>query len=213
VKPTQLDLLLLVAEEGGTGGGAALTTVAAAGRLGVSQQTASRWVRELAADGMLEKTHAGLHLTNAAIAKLEKLKAVLDRKPSIAFEGVVVEGMKDGAYYMALDGYKRQFKSHLGYEPFAGTLNLRLDSPKDIAARTALDSRPSIAIESFKIGERFFGGAKCFPCRVNGKVAGAIVIPLRTHHDIKIVEVIAPMKLRDKLRLKTGEKVVIEVSA
>ena len=121
--------------------------------------------------------------------------------------------MKDGAYYMSLDGYRKQFKHHLGYAPFAGTLNLRLDGAKDIAARTALESRPGIAIESFKVGERFFGGAKCFPCKVNGKVGGAIIIPLRTHHDIKIVEVIAPMKLRDKLRLKTGEAVVLEVKA
>jgi riboflavin kinase len=213
MKPTQLDLLLLVAEEGGTGGGAALTTVAAAARLGVSQQTASRWVRELATEGMLEKTHAGLRLTAGAIKRLERLKAVFDRKPAVTFEGVVVEGMKDGAYYMALEGYKKQFKHHLGYEPFAGTLNLRLDDAKDIAARTALDSRSGIPIESFKMGERFFGGAKCFPCKVNGKVDGAIIIPLRTHHDIKIVEVIAPMKLRDKLRLKTGEAVVLEVKA
>ena len=35
--------------------------------------------------------------------------------------------MGEGSYYMSLKGYKKQFKEKLGYEPFPGTLNLKLE--------------------------------------------------------------------------------------
>ena len=76
--------------------------------------------------------------------------------------------------------------------------------------RRRLDEEKGILIEGFSTEDRTFGEVKAFKCRVNG-VEGAIVIPKRTHYPSEILEIIAPVKLREKLGLKDGDIVEVEV--
>ncbi len=69
-----------------------------------------------------------------------------------------------------------------------------------------------IKIEGFKTKERTFGEVKAFKCRING-IGGAIVIPQRTHYPKNVIEIIAPVKLREVLGLKDGDWVEVEVIA
>jgi riboflavin kinase len=54
------------------------------------------------------------------------------------------------------------------------------------------------------------GSLKCFPCLING-AHGAIAIPERTHHGPEVLEIISPFNLRDRLGLKDGDCVKVEV--
>ncbi len=218
MKPTELDLLLLLAQKGAAGRSVALTTSQAAKAIGVSQQTASRWLGELTREGLVSRTSAGLRLTSVALGKLARFGKALDLPEGIGFEGVVFEGMADGAYYMSQPEYKAAFKHLLGFTPFAGTLNLRLHSQQDIAARAALYEKPGLLVKEFRRNGHFFGAVKCFAAKVSAKAGGAVVdaaviMPIRTHHPPDVLEIIAPVKLRDALGLKNGSPVAVEVEA
>ncbi|MEM1519284.1 MAG: DUF120 domain-containing protein, partial [Pyrobaculum sp.] len=59
-------------------------------------------------------------------------------------------------------------------------------------------------------GVRTYGGVRLFKAKIRG-VETAVVIPERTHHSSDVIEIIAPMKLRDVLSLRDGEKIEIEI--
>ena len=73
---------------------------------------------------------------------------VLD-KSGLQLEGKVVSGMGEGAYYMSLEGYRMQFNDKLGYEPYAGTLNLKLLNQSSMRMRSMMDNYPSVFVRGF----------------------------------------------------------------
>ena len=56
------------------------------------------------------------------------MQSAFDDEKSYSVSGKVFSGLGEGAYYISLTGYKKQFISKLGFEPYPGTLNLKLSS-------------------------------------------------------------------------------------
>ena len=100
----------------------------------------------------------------------------------------------------------------LGFDPYPGTLNLKLTSDYDVKARGELEGYPAIEIEGFKNADRTFGLVRCYSALIDNKVKGALVTALRSHYDVSVLEIIAPVCLRKHLNLKDGNKVKVEVS-
>ncbi len=198
-----------------------ISTESLAKRIGSSQQTASRRLIELERMGWIRKavTPDGclIKVTDEGLAQLQGLylglKALMEasRPLSIMMEGVVFTGLGEGAYYVSQDGYRRQFIEKLGFDPYPGTLNLKLLSDYDIIARSELETHPAIEIEGFKDENRTFGSAKCYPVIIQNEVKGAAILAMRSHYDASVLELIAPVYLRSRLRLKDGNKVKVEV--
>lgn len=140
-------------------------------------------------------------------AAIESFKYVID------FEGYIISGMGEGAYYMSLNGYKKQFKEKLGYEPFPGTLNIKLNSTLFIEAKKEMLKYPSIKIDGFSDQSRTFGWVKCYPAYINDStnVNSAILILERTHYDDSIMEIIAPFSVKEQFSLKNGDTVKLKV--
>jgi riboflavin kinase, archaea type len=213
--------LLKLAEMGAHKRTAKISTEYLAEKLGTSQQTASRYLIELENSGLIKRsvTHEGclIKIDSAGIAELQKLytnlKSLLETKypPAVTLEGTVFTGLGEGAYYTAKEHYKKQFVEKLGFEPYPGTLNLKLTTDYDIKTRTELEAYPAIEVEGFKNSDRTFGIVKCYPVMVGNKVKGAIITALRTHYDVSVLEILAPVCLRKQLNLKDGNKVKVEV--
>jgi riboflavin kinase len=112
-----------------------------------------------------------------------------------------------GQYYIALDGYRTQFIEKLGFDPYPGTLNVRLDA-------NSIDVRKKIAqnvrISGFTDQNRTFGKGSCFRVRISD-IEGAVITPERTHYPEDIIEIIAPVNLREHLELKDGTNINVEV--
>jgi riboflavin kinase len=190
-------------------------------KLGVSQQTASRYIIVLERKGWIERniTPEGslLKVSELGIRELFKLysnlKSVIETTfpPTVTLEGTVFTGLGEGAYYISKEKYLMQLIEKLGFEPYQGTLNLKLNSDYDIKTRMELEVYPAIEIEGFKNTDRSFGLVKCYPVIINNKVNGALVIATRSHYDVSVLEIIAPVSLRKQLKLKDGNKVKIEV--
>lgn len=103
-----------------------------------------------------------------------------------------------------MKGYSSQFSEKLGFLPFPGTLNLKLDRPFALD-----DSHPdSIRIEGFIYEGRAFGGCICRPVRICG-IRGAIVRPERTSYSATLLELVAPVNLREALGLSDGDEVEV----
>jgi len=99
----------------------------------------------------------------------------------------------------------------LGFDPYPGTLNLKLTTDYDAKTRSELEAYPAIEIEGFRNEDRTFGSVKCYPVTIENRVKGALILALRSHYDTSVVEVIAPVFLRKHLNIKDGHKVKVEV--
>ena len=63
-----------------------------------------------------------------------------------------------------------------------------------------------IRIEGFQTKERTFGSLTCYKVKIKD-IDAAIVIPERTRHEESMIELIAPVNLKDELSLKENDKV------
>jgi riboflavin kinase len=184
--------------------------------IGGSQQSASRHLQLLESKGMIERSisteGSKVKITGIGQAELDQvlneLKWYLEGKEAqtIEFEGVVVSGLFEGAYYISKEGYHRQILDKLGFESFPGTLNVRI-SEDDYDKRRKLERGEFIRLDGFKDGERSFGAAHCFPCLINDELDGALIVAERSIHDYSVMEIISPYYLRRKMELADGDKV------
>ena len=212
VEARYLPLLLLLLQRGANARPAKLSTTALAEELSISQQSASRWLNELEKAGYLARSGAGISLTQNGVEALRSLhsslSAAFQPTGSLKLRGMLFTGLKEGRYYMSQDGYKRQFRSKLGFVPFAGTLNLRLP---DSAARAPLDLSAGIRIDGFQNSNRYFGGLTAYRAVINDRIRGALIVPDRTHYGRDVLEVIAKEDLRKFMGLKDGDSVEVTV--
>lgn len=189
-------------------------------KMGMSQQTASRYLIQLEHKAWIKRTitpegcliriaDTGMNQLNALHANL-RIMMEAKHPASVTFEGTVFTGIGEGAYYITKDGYRKQFIEKLGYDPYPGTLNIKLTSDYDMKARTELEAYPAIEIQGFTTKNRTYGPVKCYPAIINNKAKGAILFAMRTHYDASVIEIIAPNFLRQQLKLKDGHKVKIE---
>ena len=207
-------LLLAIASEAGLHGPATTSTSSLAGQLGCSQQTISRQLRELEARKLIRRRASSngieASLTEEGRSALQTVYLELSRALQAGagkrgLTGIVETGLKEGAYYLSFPQYQQQFRSKLGFTPFTGTLNLRVELP---ALLSFLDAGKEIYIDGFQTRERSFGGLKAYRVHVNGKIPAALIVPDRTTHR-DVAEVISEKKLRDALGLKDGDKVTL----
>ncbi|MCP8307738.1 MAG: DUF120 domain-containing protein [archaeon] len=197
-----------------------ISTIEISKRIGKSQQLASKHLLELENEGYVERFKGdrqySIKLTEKGLNQLVKLylalREVLEAPPSvIEIEGELFSGLEEGAYYVSLENYRRQFIDKLGFDPYIGTLNLKLTSSKDRKLRHELEHYSGISIDGFKNEHRTYGGAKCFMAVVNDLVEGAVGVFERSHYDDSVLEVISPIKIREKLGLKDGDRVKVKV--
>ncbi|TLX96809.1 MAG: CTP-dependent riboflavin kinase [Thaumarchaeota archaeon] len=129
------------------------------------------------------------------------------KKGSYTFHGKVFSGSGRGAYYVGHPEYVKRFKELLGYEPFPGTLNVKLDSEEDIRERRRLRLRgEGLRIEEFHIAGERFSSVNCFKGRLENETIALLIVAI-TDYDDSVLELISPVYLREKLRLKDGSAV------
>ena len=185
-----------------------------------SQQAASKHILELENGGFIDRSMTGRQLsvkiTKKGYSELVKLHSVLgsslDSSPShIELSGSVVSGLGEGAYYMSLKGYTKQFKMKIGYIPFPGTLNIKLNQLQATQIIQQLDEIDNIIIDPFSNGKRTYGWVKCFHASLNDSVKCELIRLERTHHDNSVIELISKNSLRKTARLETGSKVTVKI--
>jgi riboflavin kinase len=213
--------LYKLAELGASSRTVKVSTDYLAEKMGSSQQTASRhlihlekldWItRTVTPDGCLTK------ITPQGVAELKKLYSELrlvfesPNPPTITLEGTLFSGLGEGAYYVTKDGYRKQFIEKLGFDPYPGTLNIKITNDYDLKSLSELETYPAVELESFKDESRTFGPVKCYPSIINNKSKGAVIYAMRSHYGASVLEIVSPTFLRRQLNLKDGNKVKVEI--
>ena len=185
-----------------------------------SQQAASKHLLELEQNQFIERIISGrnisVKITSKGYSEMVKLSAILqkslDSSPSfVELKGTLVSGMGEGAYYMGLKGYTKQFQSKIGYVPYPGTLNVRLDQKIHQEAIKQFETLNGVKIKSFSDGKRTYGWVKCFTAKLNNSTNCELIILERTHHDDSIIELISKSCIRKTAKLKDGSKLTIKI--
>jgi riboflavin kinase, archaea type len=121
--------------------------------------------------------------------------------------GFVIQGLGEGEYFMSIGHYRSEIKKKLGFDPFPGTLNIKADKNYfDL-----LKNKNLIRINGFEKDRKKFGGVSCYKAKIEN-IDGAIIIPEINKHENNIIEFIAPIRLKDGLNIKNGDKVEIQLS-
>ena len=185
-----------------------------------SQQSASKHLRELEEDGFIERIMNGrkfsVKITSKGYSEMVKLSSILKSSlnsfPSfVELKGTLVSGMGEGAYYMSLKGYTKQFKSKINYIPFPGTLNVKLHEKEYIEAAQQFRTLNGVTIKGFCDSKRTYGWVKCFKAKLNNSIDCELIILERTHHDDSIIELISKTNIRKTAKLQDGSKLTIRI--
>jgi riboflavin kinase len=215
--------LKLLALDGAIDGELKVSCSGLAERLDASNQTASRRLQRLEEAGLatrqtvsdgqwVEITDDGEHVLRR---EYEDYRSVFEGPRRVELTGTVTGGMGEGKHYISLPGYMEQFRDRLGYEPFAGTLNVELGD-ESVRRRAAMESLSPVPIDGWEDDDRTYGPAVCYPATLRTTDGGRyedahVIAPERTHHDEDQLELIAAPKLRDELGLADGDHVTVLV--
>lgn len=189
--------------------------------LNISQQTISRRIIELEKAGFItrsfQKSGGMLKLTEKGLSQLKYIhsnleKILFHREANYEYNGILRSGMGEGAYYIQLPEYIKQFHEKLGFIPFSGTLNIEL-TPEDYQQVTEdLKYVPAIVIQGFSDGVRTYGNVTCYkgvlwPEKNPEKhIRCAFLLIQRTSHRPTIIEVIAEKFLREYFEIHDNDK-------
>jgi HAD superfamily hydrolase (TIGR01509 family) len=124
----------------------------------------------------------------------------------VKIRGKVVSGAREAAYFTQVEWVQTQCSEKLGFKPYPGTLNMEISAEDLLLLESAAREEGADLIPP----ESGFCAAKALPLLV-GSVSGALVLPakeVRIHAD-EIVEVIAPVCLREALDLRDGDEVTL----
>ena len=221
LKTQHLLTLAHLLSKGGKHNFITLTTSSLGKSIGRSQQAASLHLKELEEGGFIERIQSGrkqsIKITNKGFVELSTLHNLLSKliaksSNSLSITGTITSGMGEGAYYMSMKGYTKQFKSKLGYIPYPGTLNVQLKEKKFSEAISQLSNYDGIKINPFSDGKRTFGWVKCFKSKINNKIDCELILLERTHHDTTIVEFIAKTNIRKSLKIGNKSNIKIKIS-
>jgi len=211
------DILLKLAQLGALERYVNLTTRELGELLGTSQQSASLYLQNLEKEGLIKRVRrnrgTSVTITNEGLEALKNLygmlRSILETSRVVDVKGSVSRGLGEGAYYLSQRQYIDQIRDLFGFEPFNGTLNIKLN-PKDSPILDLLKQGPGIIVEGFVSGGRSFGTCICYPCSIGGK-NGVIMVPNRTVHT-STIEIVSDVKFRDELGLSDGDQVDIRIT-
>ena len=123
----------------------------------------------------------------------------------IELKGRVFSGQGEGKKYVALSWVKRQIKEKLGFNPYPGTLNLRLDE-ENVKCRVLLERSAELRLCH---SEGYCTGL-LFKASLDG-VACGVVIPQVESYPENVLEVVASVNLKQELQLRDGDLVTVAV--
>jgi len=125
----------------------------------------------------------------------------------ISLRGTVTAGLGHGARFMGVPWVGDGVRRLLGFTPYPGTLNVRLDDDT-AAAWAALEPAWGVALSP---PPPETCGARLVPVVIAPDVVAAVIVPDVTGHGRNVLEVIAPVHVRSRLALRDHDIVTLRV--
>jgi 4-hydroxy-3-polyprenylbenzoate decarboxylase len=136
----------------------------------------------------------------------EKAGAGRRKKKRLKVEGRVVKGLGESASFLSIPWVNNQLLEKLSFSPYCGTLNIDVGDP---AVQEAL--KKGNGSRRIVPGEKGF----CEALLVEGVVAGrypcGVILPLMADYPTTILEIVAPVHLKETLGIVDGDKVEVDL--
>ncbi|MEB3862107.1 MAG: DUF120 domain-containing protein [Desulfurococcales archaeon] len=120
------------------------------------------------------------------------------------FRGTVFSGRGEGSFYVSI--YARNIRKALGFTPYPGTLNVRIDEGLVGEYVSCLGKLEPVRIEPPRIPGARLGGVMAYRASLMG-VESWIVRPDITFYRDDVAEFLAQVYLRKRLGLSDGDVV------
>ena len=90
-------------------------------------------------------------------------------------------------------------------------MNIKIIDSLSLENREKIECFRYQFIDAFSDSERTYGWVKCYPTTLNGNenIQSDLLILERTHHDKNMLEIIAPVNIKQVLHLKNGDNVKV----
>lgn len=129
--------------------------------------------------------------------------------------GVIFSDLGVAASFMSLDWVQSALRETLGFAPFPATLNVRPMALADAEVwRRKRKEAGGVALRSGRGG---FCDARLLPIRVGAGAAAsgewipaAILVPEVEDYPSDKIEIVAPMRLKDRLGVNDGDALTLE---
>ena len=123
----------------------------------------------------------------------------------MTFRGAVEPGSGQAAEFMSLDWVRRAVADTVGFDPWPGTLNVRL---VDEHLERWREIRQSHAVPMPTPPEASCGG-RLVPVVLSSDIPAAVIIPDLTRYGAHVLEVVAAVHLRSRLWLRNNDLVTL----
>jgi len=120
-------------------------------------------------------------------------------------KGKVVKGIGESGSFLSIDWVNEQLYEKLRFLPFQGTLNITVNDAK---IQGILKERCTDRLVSHAEG---FCDAILVKGRINDSYDCGVVIPLVEKYDERLLEIVAPVHLKQMLHLGDGDEVVLDL--
>jgi len=124
---------------------------------------------------------------------------------TLCVKGIVSFGKGEGTKFTKLEWVKTQTRERLGFIPEPGTLNLNINKDQ-IQNRALLDKAEAIEIQS----PTGHGRGRLFRANLQDHEV-AVIIPQVPNYPEDLVEIIAPINLRRRLKLEDGASLELQI--
>jgi riboflavin kinase, archaea type len=123
----------------------------------------------------------------------------------VKIKGKVVTGLGESGKFLAIHWVNRAVCEQFEFTPFCGTLNIDVQDP---VIQRQLKQLGSDRITSCEEG---FCDALTYRGRINGRYECGVIIPLVPNYPEQILEIVAPVHLKDALGIHDGDEVELDL--
>ena len=132
-------------------------------------------------------------------------------------EGIIFSDLGAAAGFMGLDWVQRALQQRLGFAPFPATLNLRPKAREDTLAWERVQKELK-GVDLFPPNSGFCS-AQIFLVKISAaamaeaeSVNGAVLLPEVANYPKDKIEVVASVRLKDRLGVRDGDQLTLEFS-
>ncbi|MEM4368675.1 MAG: DUF120 domain-containing protein, partial [Candidatus Anstonellales archaeon] len=130
----------------------------------------------------------------------------------LVVKGRVFSGFGEGKIFLSLDFYKNAIKSITKFEPYPGTLNIKVLDEYLPNAKLIREMMGFYA-KGMKLKSRELGGFHLIPCKIeltNTRNKDLIkkcyiILPEKTHYNFSVIELISEEHLRSTYEIHDGQ--------
>ena len=119
--------------------------------------------------------------------------------------GTVISGLGESASFLSLQWVNDQVVEKLSFSPYCGTLNI------DIGESTIQKKLKEHAEKRIIPDEKEFCDALIFDAMITGGYRCGIILPLVPGYPENVLEIVAPVHLKQALAINDGAKIEVEI--